>query len=137
MQLDQVIKMGKYGQAAVAATKLLVKGDKQSPVDAWSKAVNRIFPDSESSRNKGCPRATYLGLCEEGLVKGVPASNYNKQGENKNKRYGINAVLLLRANPNLTNDKSLLWEMVPDTPKTHNEQMDVVCALWEANLIKT
>ena len=43
--------MGKYGTAAVMATKLY-EGLASSPNDAWVKAVAQVFPSSESSREK-------------------------------------------------------------------------------------
>ncbi len=128
--------MGKYGQAAVEATGLLHKGDEKSPVDAWTKIMELTFPDSESSRTKVCPRSTYLGLCEEGLVRRIPRGNYTRAVENK--RYAVGAVSLLKLDPKLADDESLLWKKVtPDVGKTPNSQMDVVCALWKADLLET
>jgi uncharacterized protein DUF6979 len=51
----------KYGQIAISAAKLSKNG--QSPMDAWKTAALNIFPEQESSREKGCPQNTFLGLC--------------------------------------------------------------------------
>ena len=120
-----------YGQAAIKATNMQHNGEYNSPRAAWGKAVEVVFPDSPSSQDKGCPRCAYLGLCEDGLVKGVPRGNYTNSEDNK--RYAVNAVSELRKNPNLTSEE--LWERVAPKGKTENSQMDVVLALWKNNLI--
>lgn len=61
--------MGKYGDAAIKATKLYCDRSVPSPNSAWEKAVREVF-ESTSSQQKGCPRCAYLGLCEEGEVFG-------------------------------------------------------------------
>ena len=35
-----------------------------------------VFPTQESSRKKGCPQSAFLGLCEDGYVKGIPQGRY-------------------------------------------------------------
>lgn len=37
----------------------------------YEKAVEEVFPNSKSSQEKSCPKNAFLGLCEEGLVKGI------------------------------------------------------------------
>jgi hypothetical protein len=39
--------------------------------EAWISAVRTIIK-SEESIKKGCPRATFVGLCESGNLKGIP-----------------------------------------------------------------
>jgi hypothetical protein len=51
-------------------------------------------------KKKGCPKGTFLGLCEEGLVKGIPKGNYTKSV--KNKKYAIKAVTVLKQNKHTT-----------------------------------
>jgi hypothetical protein len=46
-----------------------------------------------SAQKKGCPRGAFLGLCEEGLVKGIPAGNYTTSKDNK--AYAVRAAELL------------------------------------------
>nr|WP_313637966.1 hypothetical protein [Paenibacillus sp.] len=53
-----------------------------------------------------------------------------------NKTYAIQAVELLKANPELAKDKNELWrKVIKGVKKQHNSQMDVVLALWNNNLI--
>jgi hypothetical protein len=126
--------MGCYGEAAVKAAKMLRDGEEASPVHAWACAVRKVFPDSQSSQKKGCPRGSFLGLCEEGKVQGVAPGNYTKS--EKNKQYALAAVELLEREPTLMNDPKLLWKKVLDgVVKAHNHQMTVVAALWSAELI--
>jgi hypothetical protein len=126
--------MARYGDAAVRAVALVRQGDEQSPVRAWDIAVVEAFPHSKSSQEKGCPRSAFLGLCESGRVKGVPAGTYTRS--KKNKEYALIAMDLLKQNPALASDVSLLWNMVvAGAPKAPNHQMAVVGALWTADLL--
>ena len=79
--------MGKYGQAAIQAAKD-VQSSGASPADAWDKAVRLIFPTSEAGRKKGCPRATFLGLCENAVVRGVPVGILHTVTEKQGIRRG-------------------------------------------------
>ena len=126
--------MGNYGNVAKIATTLIIDGKFISPIDAWEEVVLQVFPNSKSSREKGCPKNTYMGLCEEGLVKGVAPDNYTKS--KKNKEYGLRAIEILKKNPSLAEDEKLLWEYVMNGEhKTANHQMDVVTTLWRNGLI--
>jgi hypothetical protein len=126
--------MGKYGDAAINATKLLLTGHENSPPEAWFSVVRTIFPKSISSQQKGCPKNAYLGLCEEGLIKGVPPGKYTRSS--KNKCYAIDAVKLLKQEPTLADDQELLWsKVVRGERKKPNNQMDIVIALWKNDLI--
>ncbi|MCY4245019.1 MAG: hypothetical protein OXE47_06830, partial [Gammaproteobacteria bacterium] len=82
------------------------------------------------------PRSAFLGLCEAGLVKGVPPGEYLKKSSKKlNKGYAVKAVSKLIENPKLKdNSPKELWELV--ISKAHDSQMDVVLALWEKQKIK-
>ena len=122
--------MGKYGEVATMAAKSLLQQNGLTPKDAWSQAANEVFPNSVSSRNKGCPKKAFLGLCEEGVLKGINAGNYTKSVNNK--QYALDALSLLRKHPTLSQDKNTLWRKIQNgTEKQHNSQMDVVVSLWE------
>lgn len=125
--------MRKYGKCAEIAARLINNKEVSDPITAWDKAALEVFPESESSRIKACPKNTFLGLCEEGIVKGVPAGNYTKSTDNKD--YAITAVNLIKKKPTLGEDRQLLWEMVAGYEKQHNSQMDVVLSLWYNGLI--
>ena len=120
--------MSKYGEVAIRALKLTLSG--MSPHDSWEQIVKSMFPGKEASQKKGCPRGAFLGLCQAGLVRGVPAGDYTQSLDNK--RYAIRAVELLSDNPSLAQaGPGRLWECVMNgEKKTHNSQMDVVLALW-------
>ncbi len=127
--------MTRYEQAAVEAVKLINVGTIVDPHNAWTQATINIFGRGKSSQVKGCPRGAFLGLCEAGLVKGVPAGTYTRAS--KNKKYAVDAVAALKVNSALASDKQALWKAVlRGKTKSHNEQLDVVIALWNSGLIE-
>jgi hypothetical protein len=83
---------------------------------------------------KGCPKNAFLGLCEAGVIKGIPAG---KSGvpHNRNGRYALAAYEILRSEPKLVNDKDALWRRIPARTAEHeNGQMDVVLALYKSGM---
>ena len=125
--------MGKYGNVAKIAVDLINSGENINPVDAWNSATYQVFPDSESSRKKGCPRGAFLGLCEEGLVLGIESGQYTRA--EKNKGYALKALELLKNNPELSSNEKELWKLVVESEKQSNHQMDVVITLFEEQLL--
>ena len=97
--------MAKYGDVAIRATRMFQEKIVDSPRDAWDKVVTDIFPNSQSSQEKGCPKDTYLSLCANGLVEGVPPGSYTRSVMNK--RYALEAISLLNKEPHFANDKGL------------------------------
>jgi hypothetical protein len=57
-----------------------------NPKARWDRAMEILYPTSPSARKKGCPRGAFLGLCEEGLVKGIPAGDYTASKDDKGLR---------------------------------------------------
>jgi hypothetical protein len=104
-------------------------------VEAWTRASAEIFPDSESMRKKSCPRAAFLGLCEEGRVTGIKPGSYTPSKENK--ADAVKAAALLEREPALARGGSMaLWNRVlGGRTKRHNAQMDVVLALHRRGLL--
>jgi len=95
--------------------------------------MERLYPTCPTARKKGSPRGAFLGLCEEGFVKGIPPGSYAATRENKG--YAVRAVALL-AEGTQQWSTSALWRAVTDnSEKAHNSQMDVVMALWKNDLI--
>ena len=124
----------KYGKAAVDAVRLIQDDKYKNPIYAWEYALSKYFPVHSSSWKKGCPRNTFLGLCEEGKVKGVSKGKY--ENSKKNKEYGLGMLKILKQNPDLIEHKILLWKKtVGGSNKTHNSQVDVVIALWESGVL--
>lgn len=127
--------MARYGDAAVIATNIVQAAKATSPNEAWKLAVAEIFPDMLPSQKKPCPKGAYLGLCEEGLVKGIPAGSYTTSVHNK--KYALRALSLLRSEPSFSGGARVLWDRVMDGEvKKPNGQMDVVLALWQKGLLQ-
>jgi hypothetical protein len=126
--------MGKYGEAAILATRYVLRSRAPCAADAWKMAVCAVFPNSPSSQVKGCPRGAYLGLCEEGLVEGIPRGQYTRSKDNKT--YALRAHEILRTEPALSSDPDRLWvKVIAPSDKKHNSQMDVVASLWNQGLL--
>ncbi len=120
----------KYGTVALLAVQM---GSRETAGECWSVAAEKVFAHSPSSRAKGCPRGAFLGLCEEGLVKNIPPGHYTKSKDNKS--YALRAVALLINGATYSTPKSLWSQVMNGSEKAHNNQMDVVLALWENGLI--
>jgi hypothetical protein len=130
--------MNKYAKASILAINHHNQSDVKDITKSWQIAMMEVFPTKESSRKKGCPKSTFLGLCENGYVKGIPRGKYLLRSDSKYKNYAIKAIKLLKNNPQLSNLKpSNLWELVMNgVIKTPNSQMDIVLALWKQNYIQ-
>jgi hypothetical protein len=120
----------KYGLTALKSVKN--HKDSYSIIEIWSGSVKEVF-ETKSAQEKSCPKNTFLGLCEEGLVKGISKGNYTKSV--KNKEYATRAVEILKQNTQTTFTPKELWDKLELGDKRHNSQMDVVLALWEHGLI--
>lgn len=122
------IQTGRYGIAAQRAAELARKG--WDPIDAWQSVVTSIFPDSRAYQMKGCPKSAFLGLAEAGHIAGVSPGKYTTSTENK--RYAIDALRLLQRDGALASRPDELWRLVTKGASIkHNEQMNVVIALWQ------
>lgn len=125
--------MARYGEAAVWATRIAVE-EKKSPNAAWLDACLRLHPKSIYSAIKGCPRTTYLTLCEEGCVRGIPAGKYVDGRENT--AHALALLYVLRQDEDLVDASTQrLWKLAGGEDKTENGQVEVVVALWRAGLI--
>lgn len=123
-----------YGKAAVTAAKMC-ENDNLTPRDAWILAV-KDEGGSTSSQEKSCPESAFLGLCGKGLVRGVSKGNYSRSVLNSG--YAVTAVEILQTLDGQRLDRNGLWDAVmAKTEKQirHNNQMDVVLALWDKQLI--
>lgn len=123
--------MNKYAKIAIECIENFQVS--HSIKETWLKYAKKNCK-TKSSQEKGCPRNTFLGLCEEGLVKGVPKGNYTNSV--KNKEYALKAIEILKWQKTTTFSQKELWEKLVLGEKKHNSQMDVVLALWKNDLIK-
>ena len=121
-----------FGSAAVLATEIIAQDQTITPEHAWEIAIGKLTK-SESTRNKGCPRATFLFLCQQGLVRGIPIGDYTKGS--RNGQYAIEAIKIIRENPEMTSNKTTLWKVVSNGERSHNGQLDVVLGLYKKNLL--
>lgn len=120
-----------YGVITLNAVELIRQ--QFTPVDAWRHAV--------AGKEKGCPKSAFLGLCQFGWVKDVPAGEYlsTRALAGPNKGYTIRAAQLLLAEPDADYTPQALWALsiadCEQPPANHNQQMNVVLALKEAGLL--
>jgi hypothetical protein len=127
--------INEYGDVALRAVEKIRSGTAASPGAAWDEAAREIFPGRVFRQKKGCPRGAFLGLCDQGLVLGVPAGTYTRSVDNK--AYALRAVELLRSVPELAvQGRRALWNRVEAKSRSHNSQMDVVLALHQNGLLK-
>jgi len=122
--------MNKYGKVALKAVAYCKKG--HAPVMAWEKAALEVFGNSISAI-KSCPKSTFLGLCEAGLINEIPVGKYTRSKKNKN--YALNAIEVLKLNANKHYSPKELWSKIQIKPIRHNSQMDVVLELWKNKLL--
>lgn len=130
----QANQFGRVTQQAMQ----LIKNCKMSPVDAWTQATSSI--PSTSSRAKLCPKRAFLGLCEEGLVKGIPKRTYFTDSCSWSKPCAVAAIALIRVDSKLLrlNPTALMKKVCQQLqilPRQHEGEMDVVLALWNCGYI--
>lgn len=134
--LEEIV-VNKYGEVALRAILFIINGEVTHPLSAWKKAASISFGEGTWGQRKSCPKNAFIGLCEKGLVHGVPYGNYSvRSGSNKNKNYAIDAIEVLKCKPELSKDKLGLWrEVMNGEHMSHDSQMDVVLALWNNHMI--
>lgn len=123
--------MAKYNEIALDAVRHIKAG--ADPRDAWAQSAADVYPNLPSARDKGCPRSTFLGLIDAGVLVGIPAAP--EPSKSINARYGLEAIVALQIEPGLAKHPSQLWERTSGAPKQQNGQLEVVLALWNARLI--
>lgn len=115
----------RYGQVALKAYSMIISENKK-PRESWECSDKEAFPESKAFQNKSCTKETFLELCEAGFLIDITSGNYTKSVTNK--EYSIKALKTLYNDSSI--EKSLdLW------CKQHNQQMDVILALFKNDLI--
>lgn len=122
--------MSRYSNIAIKSVDDLKKDQSLTPMQAWANNAKYYYPEKISSQKKGCPKSTFLGLCEAGEIIGVRGGSYTRS--KLNKQSGLKALALLRSQPKLS--ESELWSLISN--KTHNQQMKVVKALFDHGYIQ-
>ena len=92
------------------------------------KTANLIIENS-TTRVKGCPKSTFIGLCISGELKGI---NKTDESNSPNYKYAKCAIDILRKDENLS--KVEVWSRVQEKMKTavsHQGQLDVLLGLWD------
>ncbi|MBK5071772.1 hypothetical protein I2492_01910 [Budviciaceae bacterium CWB-B4] len=124
--------MGIYGNTAVEVVKNYSDG--QDLHIEWSNQVSK-FTSSKSSIEKSCPKCTFLGLCEEGLVVGIPKRKYLDLG-NKNKNHAIMLYRIFKKKSELSScELHKLYVIERGASLTNNGQADILVSLYKENLL--
>jgi len=122
----------RYGEAALIAARDS-SANEINPIDVWQSAMESLYPTSIAARRKGSPRSAFLGLCEEGLVKGIPAGHY--KASKLDKACAVRAAALLTEGSQTWSIGTLWKAATGNSDQPHNSQLDVVMALWKNDLI--
>jgi hypothetical protein len=124
-------KINTYGRVAIKAAEIFTAAKDRAIEDCWDEAILEC-----ETVEKPCPKSAFLGLCEEGLVEGIPGGKYLQRGR-KNKDYALAAVKLMNNDPKAFKlSATELWRQIkPSDVKNHNCQMDVVLGLRSAGLL--
>ncbi len=69
--------------------------------EAWDNATEEEIK-SETTWNKGCPKAAFIGLCEEGFLKNI---TYTKESDGVNCEYAKVAINELQENEDISKKK--------------------------------
>jgi hypothetical protein len=127
----------KNGYAAVALLTMKQPQVARDPRAAWDAAASELMSHSPSAERKGCPKSAFLGIAYKGEIKGIVGDPDKRIG--KNADYALSALLSLRKEPSYASDPTALWRhemQLREVEKQHNSQMHVVCALWNAGLLR-
>ncbi|MEK3707104.1 hypothetical protein MKY87_23955 [Paenibacillus sp. FSL R7-0198] len=131
------MSQNKYVQAAINAVDYVQNKKFVNPVEAWNFATGDLFGEGSWGQRKGCPRTAFLGLCEDGYVRGIPQGRYNHKENSLNKRYAIDTVKLFHEDSSMVHvDSKKLWTVVTEGKVIKsNYQVDIVKGLWGKGMI--
>lgn len=66
--------------------------EQSESLTAWNTTASDVFGEGTWVQRKGCPKSAFLGLCDEGLIRGVSKGNYTYRSDSLNKAYAVQAV---------------------------------------------
>ena len=101
------MKQSDFGNLAVLYAKK-IEEDKIEPTIEGLKSLEEELGFSKSKIDKGCPRNAFLGLCSQGLIKGIPKGNYTTSEKNLN--YAKEAVRILREDNSLCDNPKCIMD---------------------------
>ena len=133
--------MTKVARHAVRARELASSGS--SPDAAWNQALAEVY-SGEQLRNQlqhTCPKWAFAGLCNHGVVRGVPAGSCPAAADRRSGRYAVDALNAVRREASLLRDKRTLKARVFGRPGTAdyrkpNDEVEVLLGLWESGSIE-
>lgn len=110
------------------------------PEDAWLQAF-ADEPTTDSMRKKGCPKHAFLGLCHAGALTCFKQIGEANTHPNRNAQYAVLGWELIKHDHKLSLSPNMLWQRVLSDlhlplEKRHNQQMNIVCALWQEKLLR-
>ena len=123
-----------YGATALRAWEL-VTTQRMSPPTAWRTAVCERYTDAKQRRNalkQTCPRGAFLALCGRGFVRDVVPRRYTSS--TRSSQYAVTVAELLRSEPELADNKSVLEHRVFGS-RAPNDEGNVVLALRTRGLL--
>jgi hypothetical protein len=96
--------------------------------DAWNAAANELL-SSKTSVQKGCPKASFIGLCESGKLKRIPKT---ESKESINYQYVKFAIEKWKTEPTIS--KTEMWNLINlefQKENSHQGQLDVLIGIWD------
>ena len=108
-----------YQEIALNAAKRL-QVENINPINAWDIELKGMS-------DKGCPRSTFLGLCQIRVVKNVSKGDYTRS--KKNLSYAKEGVRILKQFPQKFNSGNELWQEISKSLNlkiSHNQQGNVI-----------
>lgn len=119
------MKYNKFGECAIQAYEKMRK-EKCSALEAWTITAEEFFGAGSSCSKKSCPKHAFLGVVE---------SDHKKS---KNADYALEILKRLNRDPRESFgkiSKAKFWREEIKQDIQHNDQIDVVFALWSKGYI--
>ncbi|EPF16736.1 Uncharacterised protein [Cedecea davisae] len=121
--------MTKYTDAAIK-TVMRCQGSLTPDIKAeWREVIKEL-----QAYDEVCPRCAFIGLCEEGMVKGIKPGRYGLRKNNKNKAYAIAAANMILSGQ--ASDKKVIWRKITETEIQAHDQVNIVIALHNNGLLQ-
>lgn len=123
--------MNRYTEIVVKAINTIKEGRVQNPVEAWDKSLTDVFGNNITSYNRNCARNTFLGLCEEGYIKGINKGKYTLSKINKEYVVKLRDTIY----KNQVSNEDNIWLAINMSDKKHYLQLQIVKELYEEKIL--